>query len=137
MIFCVLHKKCYGFKISRIRGFLKNDKIYISCYDNKNIHIISDVSPLTDLERLLGCFMLIFAEKILSDEQYLYMAMDYFFSPDENNFKKVYSVFLDKPKHLSYFITYENDDSFDLTNFTAFSSIYGIFKTNKKKETKL
>jgi hypothetical protein len=123
-------------KISGIRGLLSNDKIDISCLDYNNNHIISDVSPITTLERLLACFMLIFAEKILSDEQYLYMALDFFFLPTEDKFKKVYSVFLDKPKHLSYFITYEDDDSFDLSNFTAFSSIYEIFKTNKINETR-
>jgi len=123
-------------KISRIRGLLSNNNIDISCYDRNNNYIISDVSPLTNLERLLACFMLIFAEKILSDEQYLYIAMDYFFTPNEDKFKKLYSVLLDKPKHLSYFITYEDDDSFDLSNFKAFSSVYEIFKTNKMNETK-
>jgi hypothetical protein len=75
--------------------------------------------------------LLIFSEKILSDEQYLYMAMDYFFTPNKDKFKKIYSVFLDRPKHLSYFITYQDDDSFDLSNFTEFSSMYETFKINK------
>ena len=124
-------------KISRIRGLLSNNKIHISCYDHNNNHIVSDVSPITNLDRLLACFMLMFAEKILSDEQYLYKAMDYFFAPNEDKFKEIYSVFMDKPKYLSYFVTYEDDDSFDLTNFTAFSSIYGIYKTNKMNDGKL
>jgi len=121
-------------KIYRIKGLLSNDKIHISCYDQNNNHIISDISPITNLERLLACFMLIFAEKILSDEQYLYIAMDYFFTPNEDKFKRVYSFFMDKPKYLSYFITYEADDSFDLSKFLAFSSIYEIFKINKMNE---
>jgi len=121
-------------KISRIKGLLSNNWIDISCYDNNNNHIISDVSPLTDLERLLACFMLIIAKKILSDEEYLYMVMDYFFEPNEDKFKTIYSLSIDKPKHLSYFITYKDDDSFDLSNFTAFSSIYEIFKVNKINE---
>ena len=124
-------------KINRIRGLLSNDRIHISCHDHNNNHIISNVSPLTDIERLLTCFILIFAEKILSDEQYLYIALDYFFSPSEDKFKKVYSVFLDRPKHLSYFITYEDDEIFNLSNFTAFSSIYEIFKANKINETRI
>jgi hypothetical protein len=124
-------------KISRIIGLLSNDRIHISCHDHNNNHIISDVSPITTLERLLACFMLIFAEKILSDEQYLYIALDFFFTPTEDKFKKAYSVFLDKPKHLSYFITYEDDESFDLSNFASFSSIYEIFKANKINETRM
>jgi len=80
--------------------------------------------------------LLIFSEKILSNEQYLYTAMNYFFAPSEDKFKEIYSTFMDKPKHLSYFITYEDDDSFDLSNFTAFSSLYKIFKTNKIDEIK-
>jgi len=121
-------------KISRINGLLSNDKIHISCLDNDNNYIISDVSPLTEHERLLACFMLIFTEKILSDEKYLYMAMDYFFTPNEDKFKEIYSFFLDKPKYLSYFVTYENNDDFDVSNFKAFSSEYEIFKTNKENK---
>jgi hypothetical protein len=123
-------------KVSRIKGLLSNDKIHISCYDHNNNHIISEVSPLTELERLLACFILIFAEKILSNEGYLYITMDYFFAPNEDKFKNIYSILLDKPKYISYFITYEDDNSFDLSNFIAFSSLYEIFKTNKIDEIK-
>jgi len=118
-------------KICRFKGLLSGGKIHISCYGSENKHIVSNVSPLHDLERLLVCFVLIFAEKFLNDEKYFYTVMDYFFTPDKDKFIEIYSVLLDKPKQLSYFVSYEDCDSFNLSNYTAFSPMYENYKENK------
>jgi hypothetical protein len=117
--------------IHRIKGLLSKGKIYISCYDNENNHIISDISPLPYLERLLACFMLIFAEKILSDEQYLFMVMDYFLMHSKDKFMDIYLAFMNNPKSLSYYVIYEDDNSLDMSNYLTFSSLYENFKINK------
>jgi len=124
-------------KVSRIKGFLEGENIFISCCDSDNSHIISNVSPLPDLERLLASFMLLFAERILSDDKYLYVAMNYFFTPVEEKFRDTYSAFMNNPKRLSYYIAYEDDDDFNLSGYTAFSSIYKNFGMNKMNEMKM
>jgi hypothetical protein len=116
--------------VRRFSGLLSKNNIHISCYDSNNIFISSDISPLQNLDRLLVCFMLIFAEKLLSDDRQLYDAMDYFYKPNIEKFKKLYIELLSDHKYSSYFVTYEDGDIFDLKEYFSLSTFYENYKDN-------
>ena len=109
--------------VHRIKSLLLANKIFISCYDHNDIFIPFNISPLTKLERLLPCFILIFTEKLLSDDGFLYTVMDYFSEPNFEKFKKVYIDFMSQQKYQSYFVSYENGEDYNFNTFSPLSML--------------
>ncbi len=120
-------------EVKHFKSLLSKDKIYISCYDHNDIFIPSKVSPLTNLDRLLPCFILLVAEKMMSYDKFLYTAMDFFSEPNLEKFNNVYIDFLSQRKHSSYFVIYENDENYDHSKFSPLSELYKNFADNIKR----
>ena len=123
-------------EVYRVKALLRKDKISIACYDQGNNFIPSSISPLQRLERLLSCFILIFTEKLLSAETFLYTVMDYFFMPDFEKFENVYTDFLFQPKYNSYYVTYESDENYNLGGFTPLPKLYETIINNIQNRNK-
>jgi len=117
-------------EVDCVKAILDKNYISIACYDHGNNFIPSSVSPLPKLERLLLCFVLIFSEKLLSNEKFLYTAMDYFSIPTLEKFKDTYIDFLSEPKYTYYHVAYKDDYDEDLDGFSQLSLLYKNFIAN-------
>ena len=116
--------------VYRIRALLSGKNIHISCYDNENNFLQTSIEPLPKFERLLSCFLLILAEKLLTEDDYLFSVMSYYYSPDKEVFEKIYTDFIEKRKLSKYFICYEDAEDFDFSEYKPLSEIYNTFSEN-------
>ena len=116
--------------VYRIQGMLSANTIYITCYDKDGNFLHTPINPLPQSERLLACFLLIFTEKILTNDDYLITVLNYYNSPDKNAFESIYTDFMENKIFSDYFIIYEEAGYFDFCKYEPLSAIYNAYMEN-------
>ena len=123
--------------VYRIRGLLSDKMIQISSYNEKNSFIEADVKPLEKYEKLLTCLLLVFVRYLITDDNIIFTAMNYFCTSEKKIFIDIYSNFVDNHRSSNFYISYIDADDFDHSNYLSLSDLNNNFiKNNEQCTTK-
>ena len=126
-------KECIP-QVDRIRGLLTNNMIQIGSYDNENSFIDTNIYPISEHEKLLTCIILLFVKLVLTDEDYIFKAMNYFYRSKKEQFEEIYIKFLKNLENTDYFIGYEDGSDFNYSRYLSLSELYNNFVDNTKEK---
>jgi len=102
----------------------------ITSYNKENAFIKTNINPLSEYEKLLACILLVFVRYLITDENILFIAMNYFYTSEKNIFMDIYTSFVNNHKSSSYYISYIDADDFDHSNYLSLSELYHNFLDN-------
>ena len=121
--------------ISTVKSHFEENCILISYYKNNDTFIKSNIRPLTKLNRLIPCFLLLIFEIILKNEKELFLFMNYLSKPNKREFITLYKAISSLIKDEGFFVWYADFDTYyndtDYSKFYDFNEIINNYKSGE------
>ena len=119
------------------RYITENRSIMLSYYDKENMFIEHNIKPLSDMNRLIPCFILLFLQSAINNDNLLLESMKYYSLPIFEKFINIYYLFFKTLEDKEYYVRYEDfnsyDEDLDYEKFNDIKILFNNFRDNFTK----
>ena len=123
----IIDKEIFGYK-----AYLEEDQILFGAYTREDTWIYDEMEPLTNLYKLLPCFVILLAREMELNSDFSLLVHNFIESPAADVFVNIHEDFYQNHKFDEYNLNYCQPPFFNPSKYTSCISTYEAIRENKK-----